>query len=79
MLAPGLLDPDLPELRIAAELALAGTIAQPEATLTFGAQIRTPDGWINVDADASVVNEVGTVRVIANQQLMRRAEVTGGE
>lgn len=76
-LAPELLAPTLPEFRAAAEIALAGTINAPRASVTLGAQLRARDGWVTVDADATVVDELATVRVVANQQLTRRAEASG--
>ena len=76
-LDPAVLAPTTPPFRIAAELTLAGSLLTPTAKLTSGLEVQTRDGWVRFDADAGIVEEVATLRIVANQQLMRRAEVTG--
>ncbi len=67
----------LPDVRVAAEVGIAGTVRQPTARLVAGAQVRSTAGWVSVDVDGTVVDDVATVRAVANQQLTRRAEVAG--
>lgn len=67
----------LPELRVSAEASVGGTVHQPTARLVGGAQVRSTAGWVSVDVDGAVADDVATVRAVANQQLTRRAEVTG--
>ncbi len=76
-LAPGLLDPALPDMRAAAEVALGGTFRKPSALVTLGVQVRTREGWIALDADGQIVDDLATVRIVANQHLTRRAEIAG--
>lgn len=67
----------LPELRVSAEAGVAGTVRRPTARLVAGTQVRSSGGWVSVDVDGTVLEDVATVRAVANQQLTRRAEVTG--
>ncbi len=74
---PKLLPADVPVFRTSAEVHVGGTVAAPTAEASGIARVRTTDGWVSVDLDAKVVDERATVRVVANQALVRRAEVSG--
>ncbi len=77
LLDPALIPAEIPDFRTAAQLTLSGTLDAPAATLSAGAQVRLPGGWVALDADAAVRDDVGSVRLVATQELTRRAEVTG--
>lgn len=77
LLDPAFLPATSPAFRAAAQLVLAGTLRAPTATFTIGTRVQTPDGWVTLDGDADVVDDVATLRLLANQQLVRRAQVTG--
>lgn len=68
---------DAPELRLAGQIALAGTLRRPTATFGGTTRARTADGWVSVDLDGDVVDERATLRAVAQQQLVRRAQVSG--
>ena len=77
VLDPAALPADNPAFHVAAQLVLAGTLRAPTGTFTAGTRVRTPDGWVTLDGDATVNHDSATVRLLANQQLVRRAQVTG--
>lgn len=77
VLDPKLLPADVPVFRASAELHVGGSIAAPSAETSGIARVRTTTGWVSVDLDGKVVDERATVRMLANQELVRRAEATG--
>jgi hypothetical protein len=77
VLDPGLLPADVPLFRTSAGVHIGGTVAAPSAEASGIARVRTASGWVSVDLDARVVDERATVRAVANQALVRRAEASG--